>query len=422
MRAHRWLIALCTLGITACVTEESTPAVENEPGGADAQGVGGGADGTTPDAAVGRDAFEPQDGGPGVFDAEPAFVDAEPVPDARVPPADAGPPPACRLCAPIEACGYPLSDDECRDLCRQASPELARCIIMARGCDALGACFDGPQPPGPPPAEDLCRAFCNRQAQCIQLECAPGALVDGFVAACFEGCVANPPAPEELPPYFEALCPEIIGEIRGWYPEVDARCDNDRAQVCAQLCSDRVANCDPRVDRAACAADCEATWTDANLRCVQFAQDCRPLLACFGDPEGQALCERTCDRLQGCLEEACPPRIIPPDLVTNCTAGCLADPPAPMEVEAWEAAECRQIREFAYRNNAELRPICEGGREFRPGPDECAAFCDNVLLDCLGVGNRAFCLAGCAAFTRDQYVCALEGQGECAAVNACLAE
>ena len=183
------------------------------------------------------------------------------------------------------------------------------------------------------------------------------------------------------------------------------------------MCEERVVPC--RISQEACVADCQ-NWDRANQLCVVQSRRCIDVNACFGDPEGQQLCRRTCDYLQECLEEACPPRSIPPTVTDGCTAGCLDDPPSAQEADDWEALSCREIREFVYRGNRELRPICEGGRDFRPTPEECVAFCDNALGDCLGVGGRNFCLAGCASLTRDQYGCALEAQGNCEVIDRCL--
>ncbi len=412
----RWIWVAAAVALAGCVAETTEATPEPEPQ-VDAQGVGGGADGS-----AGADLGDTVDAGEPV-DAT-VFVDAMVEPDAgtvdaQVPDPDGGRPDPCGLCAPFRACNYPLSDRECVTLCQDAPRELRACIQGAgRACDALGACFD--DAPGPPPVEQQCRQACERQAQCINLSCAPGALTEGFQAACVEACFREPYDPETLMQLFGPRCDEVTALVRGWYPEVDARCDNDPEAVCELLCRDRIAPCDPAVDVAACAADCRDTWTDANLQCVQFTPRCAARLACFGDPEGQALCARSCGRIQGCLEEACPPRIIPPSLSTNCTAGCLADPPTAAEVEFVEAATCGEVRQLVYRNNRELAPLCEGGREFRPSADECAAFCDNVLQECLGFGDRNFCLAGCASLTRDEYGCALEAQGDCGGVNACI--
>ena len=166
--------------------------------------------------------------------------------------------------------------------------------------------------------------------------------------------------------------------------------------------------------------DCQG-WDRANHVCVVRADSCDEVSDCFGDPAGQELCRRQCDHLQTCLLEACPPRILPPTLTDGCTADCLEDPPSAREVEEWEGFECRRVREFIYRGNRELRPLCDGGGDFRPTPEECVDFCDNALGACLGVGGRNFCLAGCASLTRDEYACSLEAQGDCARIEMCLA-
>jgi len=98
----------------------------------------------------------------------------------------------------------------------------------------------------------------------------------------------------------------------------------------------------------------------------------------------------------------------------------MSDPPDEEGVAGFEALECREVRNIVYRNNRQLRPVCEGGRDFRPTADECVAFCDDSLQACIGLGGRNFCLAACASLTREQYTCALEAQGDCVQISSCL--
>ena len=91
-------------------------------------------------------------------------------------------------------------------------------------------------------------------------------------------------------------------------------------------------------------------------------------------------------------------------------------------VDRFTDLSCRQVREeTVYRGNRELRPLCEGDGDFRPRPDECAAFCDGALGQCI-IGGRRFCLAACASITRDQYECALTADDDCAQIDTCLSD
>ncbi|MCB9546127.1 MAG: hypothetical protein H6706_09780 [Myxococcales bacterium] len=345
-----------------------------------------------------------------------ACVDAAESCDAFTACFDAPPAPGqCdALCDLADACGF-VSAAECAGFCADIPPPVRDCAAAADACPDLAACFEGP----PPDPRQLCQADCQRTAQCIFRECAAGSLPDGWVGRCVDACVVDPPTADAVQAHQAALCSDVVAERRAQDAALDAACDADAAAACETLCADTIGPCTD-APLADCLADC-ATFDAANLRCVQLAPTCDDVLACYGDPEGQDRCARFCGRLQGCLEEACPPRIIPPELSVNCTAGCLDQPPTDEQVANVEAATCAEVRQIVYRNNRELAPICEGDPDFRPSPDECAAFCDNGLQACIGLGGRDFCLAACASLTRDEYACALAAQGDCDAIGVCLA-
>ncbi len=329
---------------------------------------------------------------------------------------DAPPPPECAaICERAAACGVPGGREGCVGACRTLGDEQRRCLSAAESCQDLARCAGG-EPENA--VERYCRDSCLRRARCVVTECAPGTLPDGYAERCRQDCLAHVPTVQEVETETGASCEGVVAIVRAEEPAIDARCDNTPEAACAVLCEEVFGPCgiDPGGD---CAAAC-ADWAPANLRCLEIARDCDAARACVGDPEGQARCDRLCTRLQGCLEEACPPRIVPPELSVQCTAGCLDAPPSAEDVERWGAATCAEVRGFVYRENPQLRPVCEGGGDFRPTPEECAAFCDEALGECLGVGGRNFCLAGCASLTRDQYGCALAAQGDCGAIAGCL--
>lgn len=355
-----------------------------------------------------------------IFQARPELVEA----------CAGGPPlpedPRCAsACVHLEACGLtpmgPNIPADCASLCAAMPPMLLDCLAGNEACDVLSECLGttGPGPgPGPVDVQQQCGNLCRRTERCINAECAPGTLPAGYADACNTACLGAPPTPEQMRAFAESTCEDIVARVRQETPSVDARCDASPEDACATLCRERVLPCNQLGDQAACEAAC-AGFDAAQLLCVQ-SQGCDAVGDCFDDPAALDRCGRFCDRIEGCLLEACPPRVIPPELSVNCTAGCLVQPPDEMQVQMTEAAMCSDVRRLVYRNNRELAPICEGGGDFRPTPDECAAFCDNGLEACLGVGGRAFCLAGCASMTRDQYACALAAQGDCGAIDACL--
>ena len=321
------------------------------------------------------------------------------------------------ICDFAAECGFP--GEGCTRLCRSLGQAQRDCLRRSETCNELFGCIEDDEPDRPDPSE-ICEPYCSRRTTCIFNGCAPGTLPEGYTRACIASCEENPLEFREFQAFFDQTCQEVITAAREADAMLDARCDAEAVEACANVCADRVVPC-MGITQEACVAECEA-WDDANQICVARARSCEDVSECFGDPEGQALCRRTCDHLQSCLLEACPPRIIPPTLTDGCTAGCLDDPPSAQETDQWEALSCRDVRETVYRDNRQLRPLCEGNGDFRPLPDECAAFCDQTLLQCIGIGGRNFCIAACSTLTRDEYQCALEAQGECQAINACLGD
>ncbi len=312
--------------------------------------------------------------------------------------------------------------EDCAGVCAGMPPRLLDCLAGTTACETIEQCLAGPGPgPGPAPDElaRQCENICQRTSRCVSSLCAPGTLAEGATGVCIDACLAAPPTPEALRAFAESTCEQIVDRVRAEDPRVDARCDAAPEAACDTLCAERIEACNVPLPPGGCAALC-AGFSEAQLRCVE-AQGCETVARCFEDPAIQARCDRLCGRIEGCLLEACPPRVIPPDLSDGCAAGCLVDPPEEADVARVEEATCDDVRRLVYRNNRELAPICEGGGDFRPTAEECAAFCDTGLEACLGVGGRAFCLAGCASLTRDQYACALGARGDCAAIDACLA-
>ncbi len=329
---------------------------------------------------------------------------------------DEPPPEGCdEVCDLFERCGGG-DRAQCEGTCRALDESTLECVRAADECQDLAGCFNMMQPPDD---AERCENYCNRQAVCTFRECAAGTLPDGWTGECRETCEADPPSQEEMAWVFDQICDDVVVGVRARDEGIDGRCENEPEAVCTLLCRETIVPCSDALDQAACEAECEA-FDEANLRCVQLADGCDEVSACYGDPEGQARCNAFCDRLQSCLLEACPPRIIPPELSVGCTAGCLDSPPPEEQAEVVANASCREVRQLVYQRNRQLAPICEGGRDFRPSPEECVAFCDNSLQACIGVGGRQFCLAACASLDRDQYQCALEAQGNCNEIAVCL--
>ena len=315
-----------------------------------------------------------------------------------------------------ECTGSAPDDPMCQGFCRTLRPEQIGCVINAPNCNQAFGCFE--DRPAPPSDEEVCQRYCQRQAQCVYSECAPGTWGENATENCNANCAMSPPTEDERQAIFENLCAGVVLEVRRRDPVVDARCDAAPEDACVTICDERVVPCDLSVADT-CALEC-ADYSDARHLCIARADGCEELSICFADPEGEARCERVCNRIQFCLEEACPPRVIPPELSVGCTAGCMEQPPAEEQVQMTEAATCREVREFIYRNNRELAPVCEGNPDFRPTPEECVAFCDNTLQACIGIGGRQFCLAACASITRDQYECTLSSDGDCESIATCL--
>ena len=327
------------------------------------------------------------------------------------------------ICGFAAACGVPQR--ECRQFCGQLGDRTRACLERADDCGDLEECIegggDGPRDgPGSDRLRDACEPLCGRQAQCVTQQCAPGALPADYIEECADACVQTPPDEETFRTVFRGRCDEIIDDIRARDPAIDGRCDAEEEQACENLCENIVVPCG-QVDQAECVAQCEG-WDQANFRCVTFSEQCFQVNECFGDAMGQQMCQSTCNRIQSCLEEACPPRIISPEWNIDCTAGCLDDPPSQQETDVFLAWTCAEVRGWMYQNSRELRPLCEGNRDFRPNVEECTAFCDNVIGNCPVIGGRNFCLNGCASLTRDQYACAVERQGDCQGIATCLAD
>ena len=328
------------------------------------------------------------------------------------------------ICDFGEVCGVPAQD--CLDFCAPLDVGAQLCFDGAAelgDCQRFFRCFEqGPDRPRRDRGDvgQVCEDLCGREAGCVFNECAPGTLSEDFVGRCTEACVAGEPDEEALFARYQQSCEEVVGELRAADMELDMRCESEPEAACANLCAERVTSCGLLEGEGECEEAC-AGWDRANFICVTRADECGEVSECLVDEETQALCRRSCDHLQSCLEEACPPRILPPNLTDGCTADCFADPSSEEEISEWEALSCREVREFIYRGNRELRPICEGNQDFRATPEECAAFCDSELGECI-IGGRQLCLAACASLSRDQYQCALENRADCAAIDACLSD
>ncbi len=327
---------------------------------------------------------------------------------------DEPPTPTCeRICDFLPECG--VEDTQwCPGFCRQLDEDGQACYVDAeqRGdCQDFFECFEE-EPPEP---EEVCEPLCEKQWRCLANECAPGTIELGWFTECEEACFDNPPEREEAEAVIQGWCAEILPGLFAADAELEARCEAQPDEACVQLCNGRLGACD--IDE--CEARC-ADWNEVNFLCINYVGECDQYEACLQDGVERDRCEAICDRYSSCLEEACPPRIIRPTLHEECAAGCLFDVPEAEEAEFYLELECREVREFVYEDNRELAPLCEGDREFRPSPDECVAFCESTLAECIGVGGRQFCLGACATLERDQYQCALEAQGDCVAIDRCL--
>lgn len=354
----------------------------------------------------------------------PAYLDAlsEFIPELPELCSDAPPPDECgAICAFLPTCQDQLDEESCLTFCRTFEAEQLACLdsaTQAMRCNEAFQCFAEEPPPPEEDPEENCAAICQRENLCVRELCAPGTQQPGATQACFEACLADPPTAAEVRANGQRRCAEIVDGLRA-DSAFDERCSADGMQACAQLCADTVGDCMPR---DACEMACQG-WNETNLTCLRFSGgQCGIVQTCIDSPEAQPLCERACARWAECLGEACPPRILPPNLGESCAVGCLFDPPSAAEVAAYEQLACADVREQIYENNRELAPICEGDPEFHPTPDECVAFCERGLEDCIGIGGRDFCLGACATLDRAEYECALAAGQDCAAINACFVD
>lgn len=335
------------------------------------------------------------------------------------------PPP--EVCAPIceylPSCDVPIDGNACFGLCRGMDDAQRDCLDQAtaeRRCIDLYQCFEDDEEP--PPEQDpraLCAERCDRITRCVVAECAPGALEEGALGQCIDDCLDDPPTGAEVRAERERLCADVVADIRRIDRNLDRRCDQDAAEACAAICESRVGDCMPPDD---CHAACR-DWNETNLACLRLAEHrCAVVHICVESPD-QANCEQSCGRWQTCLEEACPPRLLSPYIGTDCAVGCLFDPVSEEEADAIRQMSCREVRESVYEDNHGLAQLCEGDRNFRPSPEECAAFCDEGgLAECIAVGGRAFCLGACATMTRESFECATAAGDDCAAIDICLDE
>lgn len=325
------------------------------------------------------------------------------------------------ICDFGEICG--LVSDQCPSNCSQSTQEAQLCFrsaAEANDCRRFAQCYQQGPPDDPQDNYDqVCTNLCEREANCVYDACAPGTVDSSAVSDCVSICLDERVPREVLFERYNRTCEEVVSDTLEADTVLAMRCETTEDQICSTLCAESVVSCG-QVDQASCEQACE-TWDEANFYCLSRADGCDTLNQCFLDQADQARCRRSCDHLQGCLEEACPPRIIPPSLTDSCTADCFADPVSEEELIAWEMSDCLQVREVVYRDNQQLRPICEGNQDFRPSPAECSAFCDAGLDLCI-IGDRTICLAACAGLTREQYLCALESQQDCASIENCLNE
>lgn len=341
------------------------------------------------------------------------------------------------LCEPLEedrctqicdfgaVCG--LVSTECLTNCEAADLRAQLCFSGAAttgDCRRFIECFQGGdgggggRPNDRPDLNQVCDQLCNREVQCILEGCAAGSIDGSYGEACRTRCL-DAPDPRALQERSQLSCTELVEEMRTSDPTLDARCDLDPESACATLCESVITPCGER-DSDACLTEC-TTWEEARFVCLSRANQCEDVNTCLLPAEEAARCGRLCTHLEDCLLEACPPRIIPPQLINSCSADCFNDPVSIENLDQWEASTCRDVREFVYRDNPQLRPVCEGNQDFRPSPEECSAFCEQSLNACL-IGGDALCLSACASLTRPQYECALIAQDDCSLIDQCLTE
>ena len=326
------------------------------------------------------------------------------------------------ICDFGQVCG--LVSNECLSNCSESTNEAQLCFLSAsnaQDCRRFAQCYE--QPSGPRDEESgyeqVCANLCEREANCVFNACAPGTIDAATVTDCVDLCVDDQASSEALTTRYQRTCEEVVSDTLTNDSALSERCDTPEDQVCSTLCTDTVTGCG-EIDLESCEQRC-ASWDEANYYCLRRAGNCDEVSDCLIDQSEQDRCRRSCDHLQSCLEEACPPRIIPPGLTDSCTADCFDDPISEEDLSDWEMTACREVREVVYQDNQQLRPICEGNQDFRPSPAECSDFCDSGLDLCV-IGNRTICLSACAGLTREQYLCALEADSDCMAIESCLSE
>lgn len=342
------------------------------------------------------------------------FCSDEPIPDV------------CEdICVGFNECGFEIEQQVCLRICRGYEPDRRNCAANAAACGELFQCVDDEEPEDRIDYEEVCEGKCFREFQCVRNVCASGTLEiddafgDGIFESCTETCIREEPPIEELQAVFGGMCIDIVAQLRQDSPTIDARCDNEPDQVCELLC-DKATDCPGSVSRAECLTSC-ASWDEANRLCVDNTprEACERMNRCYGDEGGQARCRQFCDHLQGCLIEACPPQIIDPDYTDECTSGCLFQPPAQRFVDEYTNTACRQVRAQVYQDNPGLRPVCDGGQDFRPTAAECTDVCEMSLDECI-VGGQTQCVGLCRTLTRDEYTCAIADGATCMSIDNCL--
>lgn len=327
-----------------------------------------------------------------------------------------------QICDFGEVCG--LVSTGCLSNCESADLGAQLCFSGAAttgDCGRFLECLQGgggDRPNDRPDLNQLCGQLCNRESQCILDRCAAGSIDGSYIEGCFNRCIQSPD-PRALQERAQLSCEERVEEARRVDLQLDERCDLDEVQACASLCESLVTPCGA-LEAQTCEDEC-AAWGEARFVCFSRTTQCDEVNACLVPPEEASRCDRLCTHLEGCLLEACPPRIIPTQLMSSCSADCFNDPVSEEDLTSWEASSCADVRNVVYRDNPQLRPICEGNQDFRPSPEECSAFCDQALGACL-IGGDALCLSACASFTRVEYECSLAAQGECAEIDLCLTE
>ena len=341
------------------------------------------------------------------------FCSDEPIPDE-----------CDEICIDFNECGFEIETQACLRICRGYEDPMRNCAATAETCFELFECIDETEPEDNINYREVCQGKCFREVECVRNFCADGTLEaddafrDGYFEQCAQTCIRTRPPVEELLAVFEGMCVDIVGTVRSQNQEIDDRCDNTEDDVCELLC-EKAAACEG-VTAADCVSDCE-NWDASNRRCIDNTprEECERMNGCFGDPSGQANCRQFCDHLQGCLLEACPPQIISPTYSDDCTAGCLPEPPSERLTNEYVAYSCRDIRQGVYQENPGLRPICDGGQDFRPTADECIDVCRTSLDACVP-GGELQCTALCRTLTRAEYTCVLSDGASCGAIDACL--